>query len=161
MKQLLLIRHAKSSWADPGQADINRPLNERGKRDAPDMALRISKLATPDGFLVSTAQRTRETMELFKPFFDSSEIAFESSIYEASVPNLLSAVCALPNHWNIAAMVGHNPGMSSLVAYLTGQYVDMPTCAVACINLNIDSWAEASEMLGELVAFDYPKNPLA
>jgi phosphohistidine phosphatase len=161
MKQLILIRHAKSSWADQGQADIKRPLNERGKNDAPSMALRLTKLAMPDGFLVSTAVRTRETMELFRPFFPESKVVYEASIYEAGVPTILQAVCSLPNEWNTAAIVGHNPGMSSLVAYLTEQYVDMPTCAVACVELNIDSWEEASEKLGELIAFDYPKNPLA
>jgi phosphohistidine phosphatase len=161
MKQLILIRHAKSSWAEVGQADIKRPLNERGMRDAPNMALRLSKLTTPDGFLVSTAVRTQQTMELFRPFFPNSKVMHEASIYEASVPHLLDAVCSLPKEWNTAALVGHNPGMSSLVAYFTGQYVDMPTCAVACVELNIETWEEASEKLGELVAFDYPKNPLA
>lgn len=159
MKHLYVIRHAKSSWADEGMRDLDRPLNDRGKLNAPVMAARLKNRAVVDHFVVSPAKRTRQTAKHFTAAFSFPEnkIQWEESIYEAPVSALINVVQSLDDKFESVAFIGHNYGVSLLVAYLTGENVQMPTCAIASIELEIDSWSLISREIGRLIDYDFPK----
>lgn len=161
MKTLYLVRHAKSSWDFPHLPDYERPLNDRGNRDAPLMGDRFrARGILPDCLVCSPAARARETAKLISSEigFPESEITFSRHVYEAGVSSLLKTVEALPEEAESAFLVGHNPGMTYLAAYLTGEQLNsLPTCAVACIEMDIDSWSLAGREMGTLVFLDYPK----
>lgn len=160
MKTLYVIRHAKSSWAEQNQTDFNRKLNERGIENAPMMAKRLhQKIADIDYKICSPALRTTQTAHFFCAEFgwEPSELKFEPSIYEAPLSNLLKVVSSIPNESDSAVLFGHNFGVSLLVNHLTDDYVQMPTCAIATIELNIDRWEMISEGIGRLIDYDYPK----
>ena len=161
MKTLYLIRHAKSSWNDAGLTDFERPLNERGKRDVISIGERLKlKKALPSIIISSTAKRTRITSKKLakKVGFNSSEIEFKQELYLANTPILLNILNNISDEHSIVFVVGHNPGISNFCDYLTNQFYDFPTCGIAKITFNIDSWAEVSNGLGDIEWFDYPKN---
>lgn len=163
MKTLYVIRHAKSSWAEPNQPDIDRKLNDRGVENAPMMAKRLhERVATIDYKICSPAVRTTQTAQFFCAEFgwNLSELNFEKSIYEAPLANLLKVISSIPNQCNSAVLFGHNFGVSLLVNHLTDDYVQMPTCAIVTIELNIDQWEMLSEGIGRLMDYDYPKKNL-
>jgi phosphohistidine phosphatase len=159
MKHLYVIRHAKSSWADEGMRDFDRPLNDRGQKNAPMMAERLKARSHIDHFVVSPAKRTRQTAKHFTSAFSFPEnkIQWEESIYEAPVTALIDVVQKLDDKFDSVAFIGHNYGVSLLVAYLTGESVQMPTCAIATIELEIDSWSLISREIGRLIDYDFPK----
>jgi len=163
MKRIHIIRHAKSDWAESGLKDIDRPLNERGQRNAPEMALRLaSRGAKTDFILCSPARRTRDTMAFFLQEFNVSTepIRFEPRIYEAPWRNLVVALQDYPNDSNEAFFIGHNFGVSQLVEYLTEENLPMPTCAIATIDLYVDEWSHITANCGKLVYYDYPKKEI-
>jgi phosphohistidine phosphatase len=144
MKTLYVLRHAKSSWNTPGQADFDRPLNERGKRDAPAMgALMKEKGFEPDLILSSPAQRAKETARLVKEAAGfTAEIKFEPGIYEASLADLLKIISEVEAVSEKVLLVGHNPGLEHLLMSLTGEMNSMPTAALAEIELAVEQWSE-------------------
>src|SRR5215469_900221 len=119
MKTLYLLRHAKSSWKDPGLDDLDRPLNKRGRETAKTMAayLRRSKIA-PDLVLCSTAVRARQTLEPIAKAIKPGSVAFESRIYEVAQPELLKYLRGLPEPVECALIIGHNPGLHDLALAL-------------------------------------------
>src|ERR1700760_4416089 len=122
MKTLLIIRHAKSSWDDASMSDFDRPLNDRGKRDAPAMAKRLIKAGIIIGrFVSSPAKRARQTAELFAHEFDVKEkkIRFVSELYHAAPPIFESVVDSLDDEDDIVAIFSHNPGITAFVNSLT------------------------------------------
>ncbi|RMG54545.1 MAG: histidine phosphatase family protein [Gammaproteobacteria bacterium] len=138
MKQLILLRHAKSSWADPNQADFDRPLNARGERDAPRMgAFLRDALLKPDYIVTSPARRALQTAELLRSAWgkDSPKLLEEPRIYEASTANLQGVLESHLADCDRLMLVGHNPGISSLLSLLTGVQADMPTCSAAVVAL--------------------------
>lgn len=159
MRTLFLMRHAKSSWDDPSLADFDRPLNERGKRNAPFMGdfMRLEGLA-PDIVVSSPAMRARETAESVKERGDlSAGIVFDGRVYEAS-PNVLREVASgVDDAYAVAMLVGHNPGMEGFLQYLTGRLEPMPTAAVAVIELDISRWRDIAADSGRLVKVFRPK----
>ncbi|MDZ4752698.1 MAG: histidine phosphatase family protein [Flavobacteriales bacterium] len=160
MRRLFVVRHAKSSWKDQGQDDFDRPLNDRGIRDAPVMAQRLhEKVSGFDVVLCSPARRTSFTLDFFKHEFAlrNDAIEMKRSIYDASFGELVSIISSLPDSYRNVMLIGHNPGLSMLVHYFTGQNVNMPTCAIAEIGFGSFTWMEASENCATLVSFDYPK----
>lgn len=160
-KHLILVRHAKSDKSIPGQKDFDRTLSPKGHLDAPRMGnLLAEKKITIDAIISSPAERTKLTAEYFceqlKIEFD--KIIYNENIYEASTRILLNEVCALDNKYNTVVLFGHNPGFSYLAEFLTKENIgEMPTCAIVEIKLEIDTWQEASQGLGKLVSFDFPK----
>ncbi|MDQ3754011.1 MAG: histidine phosphatase family protein [Acidobacteriota bacterium] len=159
MKTLFLMRHAKSSWDLPQQKDFDRPLNERGQRAAPLMGryLRRQKLR-PDLILCSPAERARQTAELFIAAAHlTTELRFDERIYDASADNLLQVFAQIDNEASAVLVIGHNPGMEELILRLTGHIQRMPTAALALIELNIERWADARAMSGQLVWLKRPK----
>jgi phosphohistidine phosphatase len=159
MKTLLLLRHAKSSWDNPGLRDFDRPLAERGKRDAPRMGEALRERGPlPDFVLCSTAKRARSTMKAFvKAARIGVEPAFEEGIYEAITPELMKIIRRLPPASSCALMVGHNPGFEELVARLTEEPQRMPTAALACIEFAVESWDDIEDGQGRLLWLITPK----
>lgn len=138
MIQLMLARHAKSDWAQPGLADHDRPLNARGARDAPEMAKTVLRQGVrPATLLSSTALRARATADAFAAEFGVEVTALEA-LYGASGDELLAA--ARETGADEVMVVAHDPGMSELVSRLAGREVRMVTCAVAVFTWNDGDW---------------------
>ncbi|MBO0981552.1 histidine phosphatase family protein [Microbacterium sp. SD291] len=156
MKTLLLARHAKSDWGFPGLADHDRPLNARGRRDAPAMAQRLvdDELGL-DRIVSSSAARAQSTAGEYAAAFGLAVVE-EELLYAASARAILAIAAALPEDSSVAMLVGHNPGMSDAVAELTGQFVQMPTCAIAECAVDIGSWDELIEGTGRLLRIHTP-----
>lgn len=160
MKTLLLARHAKSDWGEPGLPDHDRPLNGRGLRDAPVMAARL----VDDGLEIthvvsSTAVRARSTAQEYAAAY-RLDVVEEPRLYAATARAVLAIAAALPDDAQAAMLVGHNPGMSDAVAELTGALVAMPTCAVAECTVDVDSWGELIEGSGRLLRLRTPHDSL-
>lgn len=165
MKTLIVVRHAKSSWDDIHQPDFERPLNERGKKDAPEMAKRVKeKGVTPDLIVSSPARRAKRTAKYFAEEFGISkeEILYGEELYHDAVTATYEKVIAtLDDKKNTAAIFSHNPGITEFVNTLCRVTVDdMPTCAVFAVAADTDSWASFKEAEKSFLFFDYPKNPL-
>ncbi|WP_372846057.1 histidine phosphatase family protein [Pontiella sp.] len=154
-KTLYLVRHAKSDWKT-GQADFDRPLNKRGRRDAPDMGLRLKQRGALPALLVcSPARRANETCELLDL---GTETDFNETIYEASAGELLDLVQQLDDRVESAMLIGHNPAMTWLAGLLSGERIEgMPTCAVAAIEIETARWRAAGACPARLLWRDYPR----
>lgn len=156
MKTLLLARHAKSDWAFPHLSDHDRPLNTRGRRDAPAMARRLADDGVElDHIVSSTATRARSTADEYAAAFGITLVE-EAQLYAASARSILAIAAALPEQSSVAMLVGHNPGMSDAVAELTGEFVQLPTCAVAECAVDVGSWSELIEGSGRLLRIHTP-----
>lgn len=163
MKDLYLIRHAKSDWEDISLRDFDRPLNSRGLKNAPFMAEILSKkLKFTDVIISSPAKRALTTAEFFASAFDIKKegIITDERIYEAPVSNLLKVINELDDANATVLMFGHNPGFSNLINYLTSENCEMPTCAIAHVRFDFESWKMVSADMGKLIEFDFPKKHL-
>lgn len=162
MKQLLLIRHAKSSWDDPTQKDFDRPLNERGKKDASEMAKRLlEKQVKIDGFITSPAKRAISTCKYFAKAYDKKEkhILETALLYEPLVENFYKVIREADNDFNSIALFSHNPGITAFANDLTNVRVDnMPTCSIFAITIDIKKWKNLEEGEKLFWFFDYPKS---
>ena len=161
-KELFVVRHAKSSWDDPTISDHDRPLNERGLRNAPDMGSRLSdRKFSPDALISSTALRARTTAEIIADSmnFPKDQIVFDRALYHASATELQEYIGGLNDSHFSVMLFGHNPGMTSLVSHLFGLALDnLPTCGVVHLNFSVESWAEASRSMPCEATIDFPKN---
>lgn len=161
MKLLTIIRHAKSSWKEPGIDDFARPLNRRGKRDAKAIGQRLAASGfLPDLLLTSPAKRARATARrIAKEIgYEEARIGIEEGIYHATSDQLLRIVGRLEDSLGHVALVGHNPGLSELSSILCREFsADMPTCGVVRLQLSVSTWREVSRRCGTLLEFDYPK----
>ena len=166
MKKLYLIRHAKSNWDDPDLADFDRPLNERGQRDAPRMAKRLrEKRITPDLVLTSPAKRTFDTCrEMCSAMvFPISKVSKIDSLYHASAEQILMVVQQLPervgdDEENVL-LFGHNPGLTEFANLLLNEHIpNIPTAGIVAAHLKIEKWKDAKWRCGSLLFFDFPKN---
>ena len=163
MKQLILIRHAKSSWDDLSARDFDRELNERGRYDAPIMGRRLAERAlVPDAFLISSSQRTRSTAYLMAEQFGfpAEEIELKNELYLASPSTMLKLIRHTPDHVQRLALLAHNPGITELTNQLARTCIhNIPTCGVAILEMSIESWSEAGSRT-QLLDFDYPKREI-
>jgi phosphohistidine phosphatase len=161
MRLLTLIRHAKSSWDHPALDDFERPLNERGQRDAPRMAAYVLRsLGRPDCIVSSPAVRALSTALVFAEVcgIGADALSRQPRIYEASAETLLRLVRAFSDDDRHVMMFGHNPGFSELAHRLARcSFDDMPTCAVAQISFDSKSWLDVDERSGTLRFYAYPK----
>ena len=160
MKTLLIMRHGKSSWDNATLADHDRPLNPRGKRDAPRMGNLIrDQNLVPDHILSSTAKRARKTAaKAAEACGFQHALELRESLYHASCSDWLQAASEVPGNVDRLLVVGHNPGLEELVETLTGQSEAMPTAALAQVALPIDSWQELFEGIdGQLVELWRPR----
>jgi len=154
MKTLLLLRHAKSSWGDGDLADFDRPLNNRGRHDAPRMGQLLARHElTPDLIITSAARRAATTAELVAMAAEyAGDIQYTNELYLADPDTFLEVARETDDSVARLMLVGHNPGIEELVAALAGRDERMPTAALACFRLAIDHWRDltdetAAEML--------------
>lgn len=162
MKTLLILRHAKSSWKKQDLPDHDRPLNKRGKKDAPRMGkLLKDEDLVPDLIMSSTAVRSKKTAELVaKACKYKGKIVLNHSLYGAEPAAYLEILKGLPDKYMAALVVGHSPSVEEAVELLTGSLdVIMPTCALAQISLPIQNWAELKKrkIKGKLLKVWKPK----
>jgi len=156
MTTLVLVRHAKSDWGDPGVDDHDRPLNARGQRDAPVMAARLAETGLrPELVLSSTALRARTTAAAFADAL-GTELRLDADLYGAPGSHLLAAAAAT----GLArlVLVAHDPGMTALAGRLSGGGIGhMPTCAVATFTWATSDWDVATAVDPDDWTFDSPR----
>ena len=164
MKVLYLIRHAKSSWDNDLLTDFERPLNERGKKDAPRMAKRLKeKEITPDLMISSPAKRAIKTCKAFAEIlgYSKSAIKEEQKLYHASPETIGSVIQATRDKFDTVLIFGHNPGLTEFAEWLTGEnLVNVPTCGVVGVKLKIKTWKELSRDKSSMILYDFPKKHL-
>lgn len=154
MKRVFIIRHAKSSWAQAGLMDFKRPLNDRGKRDAPLMAKRFS--FDVDKIFTSTAIRALETAKIFQKEINIDLESYDE-LYHAP-PNVYESFLKnLDNDLDSIILVGHNPGLALLVDQIQKDlcFLKLPTCAVVGLEFKVKKWKKIGQ--AKLICFDYPK----
>jgi len=149
-RTLILLRHAKSDWSG-GEADIDRPLGKRGRRQAPEAGRWLAASSRRIGLaIVSPANRARSTWDLVSAELDVvPPTLIDDRVYDASESELLEVVRGLPDGVETAVLVGHNPGLEALVSLLTGESVPMPTSALAVIAI-VSSWSTADRSTAAL-----------
>ena len=152
----MLVRHAKSDWGEPSLSDHDRPLNDRGMRDAPRMAALLAESGfRPDVILASTATRARTTAEAFAAEFGVA-VDLDHDLYLAPPGTLLAAAAATGA--GAVLVVAHDPGMSVLAGRLSGDRIaHMPTCAVARFTWDADDWDVATGIDPAEWGFDSPR----
>lgn len=161
MKNILLVRHAKSSWDSPLVKDFDRPLNERGLKDAPAMAQRLlEKGVTIDAFITSPAVRAITTCTIFANAFNKqSHITAYKDLYNAPARMFLKAIKKAEDEWNTIAIFAHNPGITDFANTLTDTNIDeMPTCSIFAVHADISHWKDFEKAQKKFWFFDYPKN---
>ena len=160
MKTLFLIRHAKSSRDDPALADKDRPLNDRGKRDAPKMGKRLAKRhVKPDLILSSPATRALKTAQIIAKKLDykRKNILVNDRLYAVEANELLNVLRKLGDAVECAMLIGHNPELTALAHRLSSKINRMPTCAVAEFAFDAKSWSRMGKDKPVNVALDYPR----
>lgn len=160
-KTLFLMRHAKSSWDDPSLEDIDRPLNKRGKKDAPEMGRRMAEYdVKPEALVSSPARRALRTAQKVAEElgFENTDVRIDERLYSWDSNTVLNVIHSLDDKFESAMFVFHNPAITDLVNELTKEDIDnVPTCGVATIGFDSDSWSGVKKGKGKILKFDYPK----
>jgi phosphohistidine phosphatase len=161
MKTLYLVRHAKSSWKYPNLDDFERPLNKRGRKNAPFMGKILKKLkVAPDLVMSSPANRAATTARIIAAAinYPLEDIVYSEAIYEFSENALIRVIKQIEDTVNNAMVVGHNPAINGLANYIGDQPIsNIPTCGVFCVELDISSWTKIGEHCGKSKFFEFPK----
>jgi phosphohistidine phosphatase len=162
MKQLVLIRHAKSEESNAGTKDFDRSLNPRGFSDAPKIGLRLKELGEVPQFVISSpAERARLTAQfvLEQVGFNTDNIHWEEEVYEASARVLMNVINGISEEYDTVWMFGHNPGFTYLTEYLTSEAIgNIPTCGAFAMTFEVDKWAEISQHTAIKKFYIYPKD---
>jgi phosphohistidine phosphatase len=164
MKTLYIVRHAKSSWDDMDLDDFERPLNERGKRDAPTMGKRLKEkaivvdqiLSSPAKRALSTAKRIAKVLE-----YKNEHIKTDQRLYHANHEVIISVLRSVKDKFDTVMIFGHNPGLTDFVNDLMKdkKLIDnVPTCGVVAFELPIEAWSELQSRTGKFLFFDFPKS---
>ncbi|MCX6351530.1 MAG: histidine phosphatase family protein [Bacteroidetes bacterium] len=163
MKKLYIIRHAKSDWEYPELTDFERPINARGRIDAPAIGDYLHKNnIKPDYIYSSPANRAITTARIvcYQLGFPFEGIQIKEKIYDATLGDLVSILQTTPDDKNEVILFGHNPGLTYLIEYLTGELLDsLPTCGVYGVEFNKDfySWKDLYRGSGKGILFTSPK----
>jgi phosphohistidine phosphatase len=165
MKTLYIVRHAKSSWDDTELSDFDRPLNDRGKKDAPRMGKRLrEKKVTPDIMLSSPAERALTTCKEIANALDfpQGKIKTDKRLYHADEDQILKVIKELKDSprddEEVVMIFGHNPGLTEFAnSLLNESLMNIPTCGVVHATLNIESWRDIHFGCGVMRHFDFPK----
>ncbi len=160
MKTLLLLRHAKSSWKDETLCDHDRPLNKRGQTDAPRVGQwLLEQNLVPDIVLSSTALRAQSTAKgMAESTGYTQEIELKPNLYHADADDFLETLNGLDSAVNLALVVGHNPGLEEFLCHLTGEHEELPTSALAHIELPIPDWRDLTRKIeGRLIEIWRPR----
>ena len=160
MKRVWLLRHAKSSWDDPGLVDHDRPLAPRGRQAAKRMARWATDNGVqPDLVLCSTALRARSTLDLILDALGAPEVQIEDGLYHASAADLLERLRTVPTDIADVLVIGHNPSLHELTGILAPPGPDaFPTGALAALRLAIDAWTDMRQGCGQLEALVVPRS---
>ena len=159
MKKLILLRHAKSSWKDASLDDFDRPLNRRGKKDAPIMAHKLAmRKIKIDLTISSPANRTNETAKIFANILGcESEIIFNDKLYEASYKEILKVINLIDDKYQNVLLVCHNPGITNLVNYISDYFIEnISTSGIVGLSTN-SSWKNINENGCSFLFYDYPQ----
>lgn len=161
MKTILLVRHAKSSWENFSVSDEERPLNERGKKNAPEMAKRLLKKNIKiDAFISSPAKRAKTTAEYFAEEYGVSrkKIILIPELYMATASAFINAIQNAPPEANTIAIFSHNNGITDFANMLSEARIDnMPTCSVFAVTADVPDWQSFEPGKTSFYFFDYPK----
>lgn len=161
MKTLYLVRHAKSSWKDASLSDRDRPLNKRGKRDAPRMAEYVAdKISRPDIFISSPSKRTQDTAVNFLHAFDrlKTDLQLEEDLFHGDERDMEEVIQALDDKCVSAMLFIHNPGITDYVnELLNADIFNIPTCGVVGIRLETNRWQEINQCRAQKLFYYYPK----
>jgi phosphohistidine phosphatase len=161
MKTVILVRHAKSSWSDSSLSDRDRPLNKRGKRDAPMMGGRLAaRDLRPDRMITSPATRARLTALAFADAldFDEDQMVIDDRIYHGGVEDIWEIIREQSDGLRRVMIFGHNPDLTDFVNGLGCEFIlNVPTCGVVELRFDADSWSEVGHGCPVDMDFDYPK----
>ncbi|MEQ8324475.1 MAG: histidine phosphatase family protein [Vicingaceae bacterium] len=162
MKKILFIRHAKSDWGKKNLTDFDRPLNQRGLRDAPEMGKRLHSMnLSVDRVFLSPATRTRQTIELLidKARWITIPMETMDELYLPSSKDFMNCITQATNDLNSICICSHNPGITAIVNYLANTSIyNIPTCGLAWLSFQVDDWLEISGGTGQLDHYDFPKS---
>jgi phosphohistidine phosphatase len=160
MKTLYLARHAKSFWGDQSLPDFDRPLNKRGKRDAPFMGEVLNdKKVQPDLIICSPAKRTKKTaLDIAEKLgYPNKKILFDECLYEASSNTILGLIKNIDDKFNSVMIFAHNPGLTLLNNHISNKYLDnIPTCGIVALQSD-KKWSEIGKNSCCHLFFEYPK----
>ena len=161
MKTLILVRHAKSDWGTPSLGDFDRPLNDRGKRDAPVMAQRLlDKKIKIDAFISSPAKRAKKTATVFAEAYDKKkdDILFIDELYGAEENTFYRVIADVSNKFEHIAIFSHNPGITGFANLISNTRIDnIPTCGVFAVKIDASKWSDFKDAKKDFWFFDYPK----
>lgn len=162
MKELIIVRHAKSSWKESGLDDRERPLNKRGERDAPEIGARLARRKDrPDLIVSSPAVRALTTARIIarKLGYERKDIVVKERLYGAGVVELLDVIRNADESVGTLMLFGHNPGLTELANRLGPREIpNLPTCGVLHLRFDADIWAVVGYARGDEVLFDFPKS---
>jgi phosphohistidine phosphatase len=165
MKTLILVRHAKSDWSHEGLGDLERPLNERGKKDAPEMAKRTRKrIHKLDLMVSSNARRAKKTAKYFAEEYKyrKEDIRVEPKLYEDVPSAYAEVILSLSDKTDTVAFFAHSPTITDYANSLCHVHTDsIPTCGVFAVQADVDNWTAFARAEKKFLFYDYPKNPLA
>ena len=161
MKTLILARHAKSSWKDAELADFDRPLNKRGRKNAPEMGRRLAERGDwPEQIVTSPARRAQDTAVALAAALHIEErnISFEPAVYEAAPAVLLQIIRSFDDVWQKILLVGHNPGLTELANLLAPCQIDnIVTCGLVGLEFDLNLWRDIGPGRGRMLFYDFPK----
>lgn len=162
MKTLILVRHAKSDWSGDGLPDFDRPLNERGKKDAPVMAARLLDKKIPvDLFIASPAKRAAKTARFFAEAYGNTkaDIVFKEELYLPAADVFYKVIEHISDLHSHVALFSHNNGITDFANELTNARIDnIPTCGIFALNIHCDHWKDFRVAQKEFWFFDSPKS---
>lgn len=163
MKTITLLRHAKSSWANTDLVDFDRPLNLRGKENAPDMAQRLKTAGIrPALILSSPAKRAWSTAKIIatKIACPIECLQRDHDLYHAGISRLLDVLATQDEGLKNILLVAHNPGLTDLAnALIPGLTTKLPTCGFVSVRVDVDSWDLRGRRSAELIEYNYPRKP--
>jgi len=160
-RTLILIRHAKSSWADTTQSDFDRPLNERGEKEATEMGEKLKeRQILPDLMICSKAKRTKQTAKRLARILncDADAILKQEKLYHCIPSVFEDVIFEVPDTVKTLVVVGHNPGITEFVNELAGQLIidNMPTCGIIAFRFEAEGWNQIALATKRIIFFDYP-----
>ncbi|MEO6131145.1 MAG: histidine phosphatase family protein [Saprospiraceae bacterium] len=161
VKDVCFVRHAKSSWDQPGEDDFDRKLDSRGLKDAPMMASKMRELGlVPDLIITSGAKRARTTAEFFRKEFDldAAKFVVRNELYEATAQQVYDVLSSASDAARFVYMFGHNPTFTWIANHLSGVHIDnVPTCGVVHAQIMISTWKKFKPEHAGFIGFHYPK----
>jgi phosphohistidine phosphatase len=161
MKTIYLVRHGKSSWKNPNQKDLNRPLSKRGKNDAPKMGKKLKKLnEKADLIITSPAKRAYDTARKIakETGYPVKKIDKEDKLYMADNEGFIDVIKKVKKSVDKLMIVSHNLGLTIFANFISdSDIVNIPTAGIVRIDFEINKWKDIKNIKGRLIFFEYPK----